>query len=255
MSRALDTALRTAIGVVAIPGFLMIVSALQIVLGIFGARQRLGHDAVYLAFSRFALWVAGTRLVIRAKPTLPADGAWVIVSNHRGNWDPMCIMLSIPEHIIRFVIKAELMNVPLFGRGLRYSGNLVVARRGSGGGDADAIREGMETRDPDVSMLFFAEGHRYDDPGVRPFKTGAFATALATGLSVLPVAVAGTDEVFPRGRVLLRRGTVVVEIGEPISIDELSFEDREELRDRTHAEVSALYERAEKHLEQLRAEG
>lgn len=251
---SLDTALRTAIGVVAIPGFLMIVSALQIVLGLCGASQRLGHDAVYLAFSRFALWIAGTRLVLRSKPDLPADGAWVIVSNHRGNWDPMCIMLSIPEHIIRFVIKAELMNVPLFGRGLRYSGNLVVARRGAGGGDANTIREGMESRDDDVSMLFFAEGHRYDDPGVRPFKTGAFATALATGLPVLPVAVAGTDDIFPRGRVLLRRGTVVVEIGQPISTAGLDFDDRDELRARTHAEVSALYERASKGLEQLRAE-
>jgi 1-acyl-sn-glycerol-3-phosphate acyltransferase len=77
---------------------------------------------------------------------------------------------------------------------------------------------------------------------------GAFATALAFGLPVLPVAHAGTDAIWPKGRVRLRRGVVAVEVGEPIPTDGLGFEDRAALRDRTHAAVAVLRSRARRRL-------
>jgi 1-acyl-sn-glycerol-3-phosphate acyltransferase len=196
------------------------------------------------------VFVAGTRIVVHAAQPPSAGSAYVVVSNHRSNWDPPVLVAGLPELISRFVVKEELMKIPVFGVALRKTGNLVVVRdRGSN--DARAIRDGMSGRPPEVSMLFFAEGRRYDDDGIHPFKVGAFATAIGAGLPILPVAIAGSDRVFPNGRLLLRRGPVVVAVGEAIDVADYQHEDRQRLRDETRAAVSALYERARTRLAEL----
>ena len=66
----------------------------------------------------------------------------------------------------------------------------VVRRRDVG--DVRRIKSAMLTRDPYVSMLFFAEGTRARDGSFREFKMGAFATAVEEQLPILPIAVAGS---------------------------------------------------------------
>ena len=102
----------------------------------------------------------------------------------------------------------------------------------------------MDHRDEEVSILFFAEGTRSRDGAFNAFKMGAFATALGYGLPILPVAIAGTHAILPKGFLRLRRGVVVLEIGEPISTESLKLEDRAALRDRTHGVVGELRSRA-----------
>ena len=77
---------------------------------------------------------------------------------------------------------------------------------------------------------------------------GAFATAIGFGLPVLPVAIAGTRPIWPKGKLRLRRGTVAIEVGEPIPIEGLTIDDRTSLRDRTHAVVAELRARARQRL-------
>ena len=88
--------------------------------------------------------------------------------------------------------------------------------------------------------MFFAEGTRSQDGALHPFKKGAFATAIGFGLPVLPVAIAGTRPIWPKGKLRVRRGTVAIEVGEPIPIEGLTIDDRAGLRDRTHAVVAEL---------------
>lgn len=76
----------------------------------------------------------------------------------------------------------------------------------------------------------------------------AFATAIGFGLPVLPVAIAGTRSIWPKGKLRVRRGTVAIEVGEPIPIDGLTIDDRIPLRDRTHAVVAKLRARARQRL-------
>ena len=75
-----------------------------------------------------------------------------------------------------------------------------------------------------------------------------FATAIGFGLPVLPVAIAGTRPIWPKGRLRVRRGTVAIEVGEPISIDGLTLDDRNALRDRTYAVVAELRASARRRL-------
>ena len=177
--------------------------------------------------------------------------AYVVVPNHESGWDPMCLIIALPRLVIRFVAKQQFMQTPIVGRALRLTGNIRVLRSETQG-DIARIHAVMDGRDPAVSVLFFAEGTRARDGALHPFKSGAFATALGYGLPILPVGLAGTRKIWRPTTLPIRRGTVTIEIGEPIPIDGLGADDRDALRDRTFAAVAALRTRAR---ERLRAMG
>jgi 1-acyl-sn-glycerol-3-phosphate acyltransferase len=77
---------------------------------------------------------------------------------------------------------------------------------------------------------------------------GAFVTALGYGLPILPIGIAGTRHIWRRSILRLRKGTVAVEVGEPIPVGGLTLEDRKVLRDRTFAAVRTLRSRARQRL-------
>ncbi len=241
---------RGLFALLALPLNLMIWSALAVVHAFFGATPRAAHR-YYRGFGRSCLRIAGTRVERRGLEHLKAGQAYVVVSNHESNWDPPTILASLPELVIRFVLKSQLLLIPVFGSALRRTGNIAVQRTRTAA-DVKRIQAGMSDRSPDVSILFFAEGNRSRDGSYRAFKMGAFATALDFKLPILPIAVAGTFDIWRPGSLLVRRGPIVLEIGEPIPVDGLSSEDRNGLRDRTHAAIGELRARARA---RLRARG
>ena len=243
---AIETGLRTAVALVVVPLAVVFYSTAVVAFALAGASTATQHR-FFVSFGRLCLRVGGTQLQVHGIENVEQGQPCVVVANHASDWDPPCILAALPRVFIRFVVKQELMRIPIFGHALRLSGNVRVVRTQTAA-DVERIRAAMGRRAPDVSMLFFAEGTRSSDGSLQPFKIGAFATALACGLPILPVAHAGTYAIFPKGQLRLRRGVVVVEVGEPIPTEGLSFEDRAALRDRTRAAVEALRARARRRL-------
>ena len=166
-----------------------------------------------------------------------------IESNKHGvngsrNWDPPSLIAGLPL-LTRFIVKQQIMAVPVFGQALRLTGNVIVERNRSRE-DVERIRTGMEQRTSGLALLFFAAGTRSRDGRLHPFKKGAFATAISQGLPILPVAVAGTYYVMPPGLIRLRKGPVVIEIGEPVPVAGFELKDRAVLRDQVFETVSKL---------------
>jgi 1-acyl-sn-glycerol-3-phosphate acyltransferase len=192
----------------------------------------------------------GTRLEVRGTEHIQPGQAYVIVPNHESTWDPPSLVAGLPDLIIRFVVKRPLMQIPIFGQALHRTGNVTVFRTQTSG-DAQRIREVMDHRDSDVSILFYAEGTRSRDGSFRPFKMGAFVSALGYGLPILPVATAGTYAIWPKGTLRLRRGTVVIEVGKPIPTEGRTLDDRTALREQTHKAVARLRTRARQRLRVL----
>src|SRR5262249_22690806 len=141
-----------------------------------GASPRQAHF-YYVGFARTCVRVAGTRIEVRGREHIRPGQAYVVVSNHESNWDPPVILSSLPELVIRFVLKQQLLSVPVFGPALRRTGNIAVERARTSN-DVRRVQAGMSERPAEVSILFFAEGNRARDGSYREFKMGAFATAL-----------------------------------------------------------------------------
>lgn len=233
-----------------LPPALAVWSAGALAHALAGATPRQAHR-YYLGFARTCLLFGGTRVELHGLENLQPGQAYVVVSNHESNWDPPLIIASLSDLVIRFVLKTQLLKVPIFGPALRRTGNIAVDRSRTGA-DVKRLQAGMSDRDPDVSILFFAEGNRSRNGAYGGFKIGAFVTALEQKLPILPIAVAGTFRVWPPGGFWVRNLPVALEVGEPIPLEGLSSEDRAPLRDRTHAAVGELRRRARA---RLRARG
>jgi 1-acyl-sn-glycerol-3-phosphate acyltransferase len=236
------TVLRTLAAALALPPLLAGLAAGAIVLGLWGASPRRLH-ALYVRFARVAVRVGGTPVAVRGRERLEPGTAYVVVSNHESAWDPICLLAALPELTLRFVVKRAVMRIPLLGAALRVTGNLTVLRTDTRG-DVRRVEQGMERRDPEISMIFFAEGTRSRDGALHPFKKGAFAAAVHHRLPVLPVGVAGTRRIWPKGRFALRPGPVAIAVGRPISVEGLGEADRERLRERCYAAVFDLRRQA-----------
>jgi len=207
-------------------------------------------DRAYTGFAHFARWVAGTRIEVSGLEHVRPGQAYVVVPNHESDWDPVVLMGALKQLRLRAVIKEQAARIPIFGRALLLTGNVRVERTHAAE-DVQRIREAMATRRPDVSMLFYAEGTRSRDGAFHAFKKGAFVTAIAYQLPILPVGTAGTRRLWPPLTLRMRSGPIVVEIGPPIPVAGLTFDDRDRLRDETHRAVRELREAARRRLRAL----
>ncbi len=163
--------------------------------------------------SRFAarclLRMVGVRYELRQSSLLPASPC-VVVANHSSYLDGVVMKAVLPAHY-SFVIKKEMVRVPMAGLLLRRIGSLFVdrANRHAGGMDTRRI---MRDAQAGQSMVFFPEGTFTHRVGLQAFHLGAFVTAQRTQLPVVPIALHGTRRILRPGSPWPRPGKVVIEV-------------------------------------------
>jgi 1-acyl-sn-glycerol-3-phosphate acyltransferase len=186
--------------------------------------------------ARILTTLAGARLTIEGLERLPADGAFVIASNHASYVDVPSLMAAIPRDV-RFVAKKEILGWPLVGAFVRKTQHLTVDRADAQQSVAEADRVGAVLRDGDP-VAFFPEGTFTDAAGLRPFRLGAFKTAAEHGVPVVPVALVGTRR-WLRTPWAPRPGRIAVWIGEPVRAEGTGWRDVVALRDRVADAIAA----------------
>ena len=87
------------------------------------------------------------------------------------------------------------------------------------------------------SLMVYPQGTRAQKDTFLPFKSGAFHIALENNVPILPVVIAGTGDIWPRGSKFMKSGKAIINTLDPIdiskytkdSIDELVFETQEKM--------------------------
>jgi 1-acyl-sn-glycerol-3-phosphate acyltransferase len=157
-----------------------------------------------------------------------ALGPCVYCANHASFVDVGGVATVLPGSL-RFVGKRELFRIPVFGTGLRLTGQIPVDRSQHEAA-LDAFASAAAAVQEGLSVVVFVEGTRSPDGRLQAFKKGAFVMAIATQAPCVPVYVAGAWELLPRGGLMPRPGAVEVRIGRPITTAGLVYEDRDRLR-------------------------
>jgi 1-acyl-sn-glycerol-3-phosphate acyltransferase len=163
--------------------------------------------------ARTWLWVAGIKVKLVGAEQLPS-GPSVIVANHSSYVDGVVLKAVLPTRFA-FVIKKEMVKVPLAGLLLKRIGAEFVDRFNRHSGAMDARRI-MRTATDGSSLVFFPEGTFTGRPGLSRFHGGAFTIAARARMPIVPVAIRGArhilrgDSIWPRpGRVEISVLTVL----------------------------------------------
>jgi 1-acyl-sn-glycerol-3-phosphate acyltransferase len=170
--------------------------------------------------------LCGVRVRLRGGEFL-AGGPYIITPNHQSHFDIVALLGFLPGNN-RFAAKKELFKEPILGAVMRTL-RMIPIDRDDGSGSIDRLRA-LEQRN--FSVIIFPEGTRSRDEGLRPFKKGAFVSAIELGIPVVPVVCKGTAAVMPKGGYLsILPGEVEICVLEPISTRTLGYDDRDGLRD------------------------
>ena len=161
------------------------------------------------ALSRGFFRIAGIPLLVRGIERLPRAPC-VVVANHASYIDGIVAIAALPPEFA-FVIKKEMVRVPLASLLLRRLGSAFVDRvdRHKGGSDARRV---WKLAAAGQSLVFFPEGTFDSTPRIGKFLGGAFATAERSKMPVVAVAIHGTRDVLPTGTLRMRRKLIRFEV-------------------------------------------
>jgi 1-acyl-sn-glycerol-3-phosphate acyltransferase len=173
---------------------------------------------------RVFLRLAGIPFRVEGLERLPTTPC-VVVANHASYIDAIAIVAALPPDFA-FVIKKEMVRVPLAGLLLRRLGSQFVERFNRHKSATDARRV-LKLAATGQSLMFFPEGTFDETRQIGKFLGGAFTTAARAQMPVVAVAIHGTRDVMPPGGRTIRRLPIRVEILAVLSADEARLKSRE----------------------------
>ena len=186
-----------------------------------------------LAFSISKIWAytmiaaSFVRTEIKNKNKILKGTPYIIISNHQSHYDIITLVTTLGIQF-RWIIKKEILKLPIFGYGLYASRNIFIDRSNTTSA-IESINRGFERLPKGVSVMVFAEGTRSPDGQIHEFKKGGFVTAVRRKIPILPVTVNGSRRVLPKGSLALKPGKIQVVIGDPMDTSSYTTDTVQEL--------------------------
>lgn len=176
-------------------------------------------------WAAFHVWLArvlcGLRYEVHGREHVPAGPA-IIMSKHQSTWETFALPSLLPPQT--FVLKRELMWVPLFGWALALINPIAIDRGSRREAIQQIIEQGRERLQDGIWVTVFPEGTRVAPGQRRRWGMGGAVLAAATGHPVVPVAH-DAGHYWPRRGFFKRPGTIRLVIGPPVESQGRSAEE------------------------------
>lgn len=138
----------------------------------------------------------------RGAENLPAEGGFVLCSNHISAVDPLYIASGLPrKKRLYYLAKKELFQNGFLNWAITRLGGIPVDR---GNADLSAIRTSLKVIKEGYGLCIFPQGTRSRDNSRTPMLNGASMIALRANVPVIPVYIDGPYRLF--GKTEIRFG-------------------------------------------------
>ena len=153
--------------------------------------------------------VCGVKHEIAGQENIPAENG-IILCKHQSAWETFALQFIFPAQV--WVLKRELLWIPIFGWGLRVVGSIAIDRKGGKKALMQVIKQGTERLERGLWVVIFPEGTRSQPGSKKKYSVGGAMLAARSGYPVVPVAH-NAGEFWGSKGFIINPGTVKVVIG------------------------------------------
>lgn len=138
---------------------------------------------------------------------------FIAVVKHQSAWETMSLLFILPSH--SWVLKKELLRIPIFGWGLAFSKPIAIDRSQSKAALKQLLQQGKDRLKEGINIVICPEGTRMA-PGVTgKFNAGGSILASQAQVPVVPIAH-NSGSFWQRNSFIKKPGTIQLVIGKPI---------------------------------------
>ena len=167
----------------------------------------------WLKFTCRLAAVYGMKVRVFGRERVPRTGGGLVLSNHQSHFDPVLVGLAC-ERRLNYVARTTLFRSRVF-RWMVAALDAIPIDRERGG--VTGLKETLKRIKRGEMVLLFPEGTRTPDGEVHEIKPGFCAIARRAKVPLIPVAIDGAFDAWPRERRLPRTSVVHIHWGEPIA--------------------------------------
>ncbi|MCA9217155.1 MAG: 1-acyl-sn-glycerol-3-phosphate acyltransferase [Planctomycetales bacterium] len=172
--------------------------------------QRTGYDLSWMLCRVVARTLFRAKILHAERSKI--DGGLLVCANHQSFFDPVIVGLACRRRLC-YLARASLFRHWLFARIIRFYEAIPIEREGIGiGGIKETLRRLKQSR----AVLIFPEGTRTHDGSLQPLKPGFCSLVRRTKVPILPVALDGAYEAWPREAKFPRLSKLSICFAEPI---------------------------------------
>uniref|UniRef100_A4YAN7 1-acyl-sn-glycerol-3-phosphate acyltransferase n=1 Tax=Shewanella putrefaciens (strain CN-32 / ATCC BAA-453) TaxID=319224 RepID=A4YAN7_SHEPC len=180
--------------------------------------------------------ILGIEVIVRRHKEVQ-DGPYIFLANHQNNFDLFTHTKAVPKGTVSLG-KKSLVWMPLFGQIYWLSGNILIDRKNRHSAFDTMAKTVEKIKQKSLSVWIFPEGTRSRGRGLLPFKAGAFHTAIAAGVPIVPVLASCQSHIN------LNRwdnGVVIIEMMAPIPTADIDKADVKAFSAQIYDSMSAKF--------------
>jgi len=168
-------------------------------------------ERAILGWTHWARWglkaIVGLDFEVRGQENRP-DGPAIVASKHQSAWDTMAFLWLLPRPV--YIVKKELLSIPLWGWCAARCGHIPVDRKGGAGALKRMVRDARDALARGRPVVIFPEGTRVAPGDRRPYHPGIAALYAQASMPVVPVAL-NSGVFWGRRSFRKRPGRIVIE--------------------------------------------
>ena len=184
------------------------------------------YDSLWFLCRTFAVALFGFRL--RKKERLPQTGGLLVLSSHQSLLDPLLLGLATNRRLSSLA-RSSLFTFGPFASVIAALGAVPIDRNAS---TVTAMRTVIQRLRKGAAVIVFPEGTRTASGQLCEMKNGFALLAKRAGVPIVPVAIVGAFECWPRSRLMPRPGRIRLEFGAVVTAEEVDSLSESQLAER-----------------------
>ena len=218
----------------------IVLGVIAIIISFFTRTGNLVHIIARI-WGKGILFVSGINVTVYGLDNIDPSRSYIYMSNHQSNFDIPVLLACLPVQF-RWLAKAELFKIPLFGRSMRAAGYVKIDRFNRESA-FESINEAAAKMQNGVSVMIFPEGTRSRDGKIRAFKKGGFVMAVDSGAPIVPVILQGTWPIMDKSSLRINAGNVALHIEKPIDTSGYTRHTKNDLVESVRAVICEGFEK------------